>query len=155
MNTLIALLIVCTISIIPAQSHMTDLIVDRSGVLISTGSSILFNDIGTAGSAELNLTMQLLNIGGNIQLQDKIPPKYNLYIGLGIEEILQFQYGTDFFYKKLRIQSIFPLSSSGYTFHKEIRDTPWYNRINLHLFYEKNYTDSKMSNFGLGFQFLI
>ncbi len=152
MKTLIALLLACWISIIPLMAN------DISpSVGITAGPSILFNENGKGLSTEYNLTFMMLDLGGNIQFQDAIKPKYNLYIGLGYLSLLQLQYGTDFSVSKLRIQSFLPILSESRIFWEgfDNRYKHWYNRINLHLFYEKNYSDSKMSNFGLGFQFLI
>lgn len=153
MKRLIALLIACLILIIPLKAHGNT----TSGGL-TVGSSILFNEYGKGLSTEYNLTFPLLfNFGGNIQFQDAIKPKYNLYIGIGLLNLLQLQYGTDFSASKLRIQSFFPILSESRIVWEDYdnRYKHWYTRINLHLFYENNFSDSKMSNFGFGIQFLI
>ena len=152
MKTLFALLTACLISIIPLKAH------DFSpSIGITAGPSILFNEYGKGLSTEYNLTFMSLNLGGNIQFQDEIKPKYNLYIGLGFLSLLQFQYGTDFSASKFRIQSLLPILSETLLHWKGFDDRydDWSNRINLHLFYENNISDSKMSNFGIGIQFLI
>lgn len=154
MKTLIALLIACLILIIPLKAQKYDFSATAG---ITAGSTMYFNEYGKGLSTEYNLTFHFLNFGGNIQFQDEIKPKYNLYIGLGLWSLLQLQYGTDFTANKLRIQSFLPLLSEHLILWNttKYRYDDWSDRINLHLFYEKNYSDSKMSNFGLGFQFLI
>ncbi len=74
MRTLIALLIACLILIIPLKAHGIS-----PDVGITAGPSILFNEYSKGLSVEYNLTFLLLNLGGNIQFQDALKPKYNLY----------------------------------------------------------------------------
>lgn len=153
MKTLIALLIACWISIIPLKAEH----IDGSPIGVTGGSSIFLNSNGIGTTAELNLTIVLFNATGSIHYQPSMIPKYNFYFGLGLGNFLQFQFGTGFPDRKLRIQSIIPIFTDDPLFFEDhdIRYNSLLNRINLHLFYEKNYSDSKMSNFGLGFQFLI
>ena len=158
MKTLIALVIACLISIIPLKAHGYSRLFghDYSGLFgITAGPSVLFNDIGTGWSSELNLTLAIFNIGGNIQLQDKVLPKSNFYIGLGLGKIVQFQFGTDWSDKKIRIQTLMTIFNNiDYRLDATNRDS-WYQKLNIHIFYENNYTKRKMSNFGFGIYYSI
>jgi len=116
------------------------------------GNSFIYRNNAIGTQPELNLTALIVNTSINFQFQNKLEPRFNLYLGLGVFNIIQCQFGFSSQFK-IRLRSELPIFQEGPLWSKY--DVKWYQRINLLLSYEWNLKDDRLHAFGAGISVLL
>jgi len=119
---------------------------------ITAGDNIFYKNKGFGDSPELNVSAYLLNVGVNCQLQKGMTPVYNLYLGLGLFNILQFQYNF-ISQRKWRLRTEVPILSEYPVWKAEPES--WKERLNLVAQFEFNHDNSRFNCLSVGVSYLI
>jgi hypothetical protein len=120
---------------------------------ITLGTNFLINNYDFGFSPNIDIIYCIFNFSSNIYFQKNNNPSYNFYTGIGLVNLLQVQYGTNFSDNRIKINSILPILSPNWYFWEFKRK--WYHRLNLQFHYEINLNSSRLNNFGVGISFLI
>ena len=120
----------------------------------TVGSDCIWNSKTYGLSPDINITLLIFNFAASSNLIKDKSPSNNVYFGVGLINFLQLQFGTNFSDKRLRVRTILPIFSKlSFTWRND--PIEWFERINLQLHYEKNYTNTELTNFGIGVSILL
>ena len=119
---------------------------------ITLGNDFFYNSKNIGISPELSITAIILNASTSIQIQDYKKPVYCLFLGIGLFNILQVQYGFSN-QNKIRFRIELPLLSDFPLWKKEPKI--WTDRLNFKFQYEINFDDTEMNHIGLGVSYLL
>lgn len=120
---------------------------------ISVGNSLYLNGNGLGTSPELNVNMFLFSAGTSVQYQYEIKPIYNVYLGIGLANILQIQYGYSGD-NKLRVKTEYPVFSNSDPMWDPVLDG-WEDRLSLLINIEANFNNMKYTHLGVGFTYVV
>jgi hypothetical protein len=134
------------------NSYLAQCHTPAKDVAVTFGSDILLSVNSMGLSPEMSITALFLNTAASIQYRNTAEPVYSLYLGIGLFNILELQYGYSG-YNKIRFRTELPMLSS-FPLWKNEPET-WQDRINLKLQYEINLDNPPLNTFGFGVSYLV
>lgn len=150
MKKILLIIAISLFTLIPAFAHDSD---GMSG--FNFGIAANFNKKGIGYEVEQEFTVVLLNTGLQLKIQDGLKPETSMFIGMGLVNLIQIQYGTNFNQNMLRIKSMIPLNFKYVPlWTSEARNT-WLGRTSVSLNYTKNYENANLNSFSIGICYLL
>ena len=121
-------------------------------VVIMVGGQIISNVNYIGLAPELSVTALVFNAGLAFQFKKSYLPDNTVYLGMGLLNLLQIQYGFSN-ENKIRLCSELPVLSGSPIFKKNFDN--WRDKLNLILTYEFNLKKSYLNQIGIGLSYAI
>ncbi len=121
-------------------------------VVIMVGGQIISNVNYIGLAPELSVTALVFNAGLAFQFKKSYLPDNTVYLGMGLLNLLQIQYGFSN-ENKIRLRSELPVLSGSPIFKKNFDN--WRDKLNLILTYEFNLKKSYLNQIGIGLSYAI